>query len=546
MEFHDKEYVLAKIKGFPDWPAVVIPEIYIPENIKNIKPQQQADNLDYCVRFFFDDQYSWLNSSNLSKLSDKMVNDYLISVNELDDPDKSNQSINDTDNNNKPVDKSKKKKAGRKKRITEAYLKLKNVPIDEFIQYGSWGIPEQKNDDDNNNNNDDNIDELKLSRSSRKSRNKKTSVDQDNLIITKKGKKNTTVSKKRGKPGRPKKNLIPSPDIEDIIVNDYNEHAGDDDYVSDDVEDDDVDLMDDLEDEDDENIEQSDDLDVDNDDGEEDEEIEEDHKHKSKKQKTKDSVDIEIEIDEEDENDENDWNLAKENDIDINFNEIPSALDLANEVSSMNEWCKNLRYELQSLILPLPKQKLGELSEEDQKKLNDENEKNPVQVQVQGSEQNVKTETDTNDNENIDNDDNQIKKAKQNGNSDIQKIKEEVQPLPDYKKINKTIDKIITPLLEADISKSILKSTGLMKIVSIILRKPEFQTPTIKKLNKWWTTIFDYSISVDDRWGDDFTFAMYLEEEKQRKEREEEKKRKRREERKLQLQSQSQTTTPDI
>ncbi|OXT09785.1 hypothetical protein B9K06_27175, partial [Bacillus sp. OG2] len=67
----------------------------------------------------------------------------------------------------------------------------------------------------------------------------------------------------------------------------------------------------------------------------------------------------------------------------------------------------------------------------------------------------------------------------------------------DYKKLNKSIDALIIPLLNADLSKSIMKTTGLTKMISIILKKPELQSSSVKKLNKWWIDTFNFKIDVD-------------------------------------------------
>ncbi|KGK37836.1 hypothetical protein JL09_g3012, partial [Pichia kudriavzevii] len=114
--FEPKQLVLAKIKGFPDWPAIIVPIESIPAKLSSSRYQRQIDAYlknDVCVKFYFDDQYSWTKLTNLKPLSLDMVEAFLLQ-----------------DHGGR-----------RKKRIVEAFEKVKEVPVDEFLKWGSWGEP---------------------------------------------------------------------------------------------------------------------------------------------------------------------------------------------------------------------------------------------------------------------------------------------------------------------------------------------------------------------------------------------------------------------
>lgn len=68
--------VLAKVKGYPPWPAMVLDEDILPANIKNKKPKgprspkkKGTASRTVPVRFFSDDTYIWINSNDIKPLS---------------------------------------------------------------------------------------------------------------------------------------------------------------------------------------------------------------------------------------------------------------------------------------------------------------------------------------------------------------------------------------------------------------------------------------------------------------------------------------------
>lgn len=75
--------VLAKVKGYRAWPAMVLAEDILPENIKNMKPkltkQPKRGNpiVAVPVRFFSDDTYIWIRNPDLKILSKDEITSFL-------------------------------------------------------------------------------------------------------------------------------------------------------------------------------------------------------------------------------------------------------------------------------------------------------------------------------------------------------------------------------------------------------------------------------------------------------------------------------------
>ncbi|CEP62775.1 Ioc4p LALA0_S06e03532g [Lachancea lanzarotensis] len=143
--YQPTDVVLAKVKGFPAWPAMVVPEEIIPENVlkerlgkptldeiedendpnnyvvynehlkfrKNFKPHNS-----YCIKFFCDDSYIWLKPVDFKPLSTEQCTNWL---------------------------RNSKKQS---KKLIPAYEMAAKAPqgIDvwEFIEYGSQGKPEEE------------------------------------------------------------------------------------------------------------------------------------------------------------------------------------------------------------------------------------------------------------------------------------------------------------------------------------------------------------------------------------------------------------------
>lgn len=153
--YQPTDVVLAKVKGYPAWPAMVVPNELIPENVLRTKHQQtskrktaadddptngEEDDLDdddpskfivysdilkfkkfttarpqYCVKFFCDDSYIWVKSADLKPLTVEQCNTWLA------------------------------KPSSRNKKLIPAFEMASKgsdgIDVWEFIEYGSAGKP---------------------------------------------------------------------------------------------------------------------------------------------------------------------------------------------------------------------------------------------------------------------------------------------------------------------------------------------------------------------------------------------------------------------
>lgn len=85
--FVPKSIVLAKVKGYPPWPAMVLEESLLPENILTKKPKSvkqpskkklRKPIFILPVRFFSDDTYIWIKSNEVKPLSHEMISQFLL------------------------------------------------------------------------------------------------------------------------------------------------------------------------------------------------------------------------------------------------------------------------------------------------------------------------------------------------------------------------------------------------------------------------------------------------------------------------------------
>lgn len=111
--------VLAKVKGFRAWPAMVLEEAILPDNIKKLKPRSPKPVKGkpvtaVPVRFFKDDTYIWMRSNELQILSLEQIQAFL----------------------------NKKAKTKKKDLLTLAYTLARDPPdMHEFNMWGSAGPP---------------------------------------------------------------------------------------------------------------------------------------------------------------------------------------------------------------------------------------------------------------------------------------------------------------------------------------------------------------------------------------------------------------------
>lgn len=393
---NEGDLVLAKIKGFPDWPAVIVPVDNIPVKLQTPKYSKFIDNYltkssdQVCVKFFYDDQYSWTKISNVKPLQPHVIHDHILTANES-------------------------KRGGRVKRITEAYIKARDVPVDEFLEFGSFGKPEVEEEEEEEEMEDvvqEVVETKKRGRAGAvKAKSKaKTNAKTKTKTKPRAGAKNTKSSTKGKK--KTVESSSEEPFDEDDEILEFMDNDDDEDFEGPDDISEEVEIEEDEEEEDDEDDDDDDD--------------EEEHST-SKKRKIQSLVPVDSPF------------LSKQPaDFHVNFADIPTASALADEVTEMTRWCSSLRRQLQSAIL-------------------DENTKQSV------------------------------------------------------------IDDLISPLVSADLSKSIIKSTKLAQVVHILLSIPERQSSTTKKLAKWWSSNFDFNVNPDIHWSPTFTEEMHLEEESARR-----------------------------
>ncbi|KAK9371913.1 uncharacterized protein V1513DRAFT_406408 [Lipomyces chichibuensis] len=105
--------VLAKLKGFPPWPAMVLADAFLPPHILKLKPKASTGTpgstrikrkslsveeeedaslpTTFAVRFFNDDNYMWASRSDLKPLSSEQAQKYVEAVS--DKPSKKDKSL---------------------------------------------------------------------------------------------------------------------------------------------------------------------------------------------------------------------------------------------------------------------------------------------------------------------------------------------------------------------------------------------------------------------------------------------------------------------
>jgi hypothetical protein len=177
--FVPRDIVLAKVKGYPPWPAMVLDEELLPANIKqrkpkNIKPARQKRRTYVVpVRFFSDDTYIWIKDSDIRKLSEADIAEYVATA------------------------------TGKRRQdhlLNAAYELAQNPPdMGVFIKYGSKGEPpvEEPVEDELDSSEDDEDDE-DVDRSE-----EEDGEEEDGAPPAKKRKATTVTPRLRIKPPKP-------------------------------------------------------------------------------------------------------------------------------------------------------------------------------------------------------------------------------------------------------------------------------------------------------------------------------------------------------
>lgn len=108
-KFEDKVLVLAKMSGYPAWPAFVMPTSLIPPGVTKAKKKSAT----YCVIFIPDGDFYWMNEKNLELLTREKLNTRLSKI---------------------PVGYKPVKKSGRTTNVNDALLAAKGMDFDKFME----------------------------------------------------------------------------------------------------------------------------------------------------------------------------------------------------------------------------------------------------------------------------------------------------------------------------------------------------------------------------------------------------------------------------
>lgn len=458
-EFPEKTFVLAKVKGYPEWPALVVPKDSIPENMMDKRPKTRVDSI--CVKFYFDDQYLWCSTANAKVIDRDYIRSYLVEAGEEVPPGEEDFVDN---------------QAGRRKRVVSAYLKAYTLPLDEFIQWGSWGEPKAPEVDDLDELDDfdeeeEEEEEVKPKRGARSKHRAKAAAKPASKSTSRAASSRSRKRKTEDTPPTPAKRSRKKQPIADIPIIDNEE---DEDFVE----------------------------------GEEDFEDE-------------DGADSDVASDASDEepiaNIDADWGIMEqENPSGIDFSLVPESKILSKEVNVMTSWCWDIRYQIQDMLFP-----------EEATKIKDERRKQlalDVKRMLKEEAQKQKLPPSASV-------DPEVKEEKeQEEKPQPQEEEPQIAPL-NYRAVKKSLDALILQIVESDISKSVLRSTGLNKILLVVLKTPELQSTNTPKLREWWAKTYLYEPQPDNRWSPTFTNKMHEIEENAHREAEEERRRRRKEER---------------
>ncbi|THH31413.1 hypothetical protein EUX98_g2782 [Antrodiella citrinella] len=73
-----RDVVLAKVRGFPSWPGMIVDPESVPKEVGKERPNAKSNKgLWYCVRFFPAGDYAWLMAKDISKLQEHEIQAYI-------------------------------------------------------------------------------------------------------------------------------------------------------------------------------------------------------------------------------------------------------------------------------------------------------------------------------------------------------------------------------------------------------------------------------------------------------------------------------------
>ncbi|KAF6745271.1 hypothetical protein DFP72DRAFT_790878, partial [Ephemerocybe angulata] len=74
--YHVRDIVLGKVRGYAPWPGIVSNPDSIPGNVKADRPANKKATF-YCIRFFPNNEYSWLLEKDISRLQPHEIEAYI-------------------------------------------------------------------------------------------------------------------------------------------------------------------------------------------------------------------------------------------------------------------------------------------------------------------------------------------------------------------------------------------------------------------------------------------------------------------------------------
>ncbi|KAL4246596.1 hypothetical protein ABKN59_008780 [Abortiporus biennis] len=78
VSYEIRDVVLAKVRGFPPWPGMIVNPESVPPNVAKERPNGKSKKGTwYCVRFFPDGDYAWMVPKDISKLQQHEIQAYI-------------------------------------------------------------------------------------------------------------------------------------------------------------------------------------------------------------------------------------------------------------------------------------------------------------------------------------------------------------------------------------------------------------------------------------------------------------------------------------
>lgn len=182
MAFEPRLLVLAKMAGYPAWPAFVMPQDQIPKSVLSAKKKSSA----YCVIFIPDGDFYWMSEKNLELLLKDKLKDKLAKL---------------------PANYKITKKSGRTTNITDALFAAKSLDFDKFMEKVRKEKAEAElEDDDDDDDDDDGEDEEEVIKEEAPKRGRKRKSEEEKLTV--KRTKKEDAPKEVKKVGRPKSDSV--------------------------------------------------------------------------------------------------------------------------------------------------------------------------------------------------------------------------------------------------------------------------------------------------------------------------------------------------